>query len=91
MNMTTVYVRLLDEGTDVYRPTQAEQLSKGVFKLYPTLDYDSEDEAWEFPPGQIVVCEEMNLHGGLKLVATRQCRNAFIGLRDGSRKAKAGK
>jgi hypothetical protein len=65
----TVYVRLLDEGTDVFRPTLADRTSDGFFKLKPAEGYDSEDEHWEFLPGQIVKCEAMKLHGGERLVA----------------------
>jgi hypothetical protein len=52
--MRTIYIRLLDEGTDVLRPTEAEELGNGLFKLRPTPDYDPDDEKWEFIPGSIV-------------------------------------
>ena len=69
MKTTTVYIRLLDEGTDVFRPTQAECVREGVYRLLPTKDYDPEDEHWEFLPGQTVNCESVKLHGGARLVA----------------------
>lgn len=69
MTTTTVYVRLLDEGTDVFRPTEAEQRPDGNYKLLPTRDYDPDDEHWEFLPGQVVRCERTKLHGGERLVA----------------------
>ena len=69
MSTTTVYVRLLDEGTDVFRPTLADRTPNGFYKLRPTEDYDSEDEKWEFLPGQLVKCDLMKLHGGERLVA----------------------
>lgn len=50
----TVYVRLLDEGTEVARPTLAEEVEPSVYRLLPTQDYDPEDETWEFPPGSLV-------------------------------------
>ena len=53
----TVYVRLLDEGTEVSRPTEALTLDEGVYQLLPTHDYDPEDERWEFPPGSKVRVE----------------------------------
>jgi hypothetical protein len=65
----TVYVRLLDEGTDVFRPTLADGTSDGFYKLRPTENYDSDDEHWEFLPGQIVRCQLIKLHGGERLVA----------------------
>lgn len=51
---TVIYVRLLDEGTEVSRPTEALDLGANLFKILATQDYDSEDEKWEFPPGSIV-------------------------------------
>ncbi len=52
--MTTIYIRLLGEGTEVLRPTEAEELRDGLFKLLPTPNYDPEDEHWEFAPGSVV-------------------------------------
>ena len=69
MSATTVYVRLLDEGTDVFRPTLADRTSDGFYRLRPTGDYDSDDERWEFLPGQVVRCRLIKLHGGERLVA----------------------
>lgn len=69
MGTTTVYVRLLDEGTDVFRPTQAENVHEGAYRLLPMQDYDPDDEHWEFLPGQMVICELVTLHGGVRLVA----------------------
>jgi hypothetical protein len=60
---------LLDEGTDVFRPTLADRTSDGFYKLRSTEDYDPEDEHWEFLPGQVVKCKSMKLHGGERLVA----------------------
>lgn len=49
-----IFVRLLDEGTEVSRPTEAISLGHGLFKILPTPEYDPEDEIWEFPPGATV-------------------------------------
>jgi len=54
VGLIPIYVRLLDEGTECSRPTQAERIGNDLFKLLPTPDYNSEDEHWEFPPGSIV-------------------------------------
>ena len=54
----TVYVQLLEEGTDTMRPTQAMPLGGDSYKLLPTPSYDPEDEIWEFLPGSIVRCEK---------------------------------
>ncbi len=52
-----IYVRLLGEGTECSRPTQALELGNGLFKILPTSNYDPADEAWEFPPDSIVRSE----------------------------------
>jgi hypothetical protein len=53
-----IYVRLLDEGTEVARPTDALPLGDGLFRVLPTPDYDPQDETWEFPPGSLVRCKK---------------------------------
>ena len=70
-----VYVRLLDEGTDVSRPTDALDLGNGQFELLPTPNYDAEIETWEFPPGSRVRCEKRSGARGEYLLAT-----AFVSL-----------
>lgn len=72
-----VYVRLLEEGTDVFRPAPAEQLGPFIYKLGLPNDYDPDDEIWEFVPGQVVKCEMLKLFGGVRLVAV-----ALANLRD---------
>jgi hypothetical protein len=64
-----IYVRLLDEGTTVYRPASAFAEGQGAFRLVATEGYDSEDEHWEFPPGAIVRGELRVLNGSEVLVA----------------------
>jgi hypothetical protein len=49
-----IHVRLLDEGTDVFRPTHAVDLGEGRFEIQATDGYDPELETWEFVPGSIV-------------------------------------
>ena len=53
----TIYVKLLEEGTEVSRPTQALDLGNGLYRILATADYDPDDEVWEFPPGSIVRVE----------------------------------
>lgn len=69
MNTITVYVRLLDEGTDVFRPTLAECMPNGLYRLIATPEYDPDDEHWEFLPDQLVKCQSITLHEGERLVA----------------------
>ena len=51
-----VYVRLLDEGTDVWRPVRATVLPDGTFRLLEPDGYDPNAETWEFPPSTKVRC-----------------------------------
>ena len=69
MAAETVYVPLLDEGVDVWRPVQAEPLGDGLFRLIAPPGYDPEIEAWAFLPGAIVRCFRRNLSEGPALVA----------------------
>jgi hypothetical protein len=66
-----VQVNLLNEGTDVSRPTLALDLGEGLFKLLPTPDYDPEDEEWEFVPGTTVRSEPRTDDRGEYLLAVR--------------------
>jgi hypothetical protein len=65
----TLYVRLLEEGTNVSRPVQAEKIGRGLFKLIATPDYNSEDENWEFPPGSVVRADLFERDGNKCLIA----------------------
>ena len=67
----TVYVRLLNEGTDVSRPTHAVDLGNGLFKILPTLDYDPEDETWEFLPGSRIRCQKKTSREGEYVLAVK--------------------
>jgi hypothetical protein len=62
----TVYVYLLDEGTDVWRPVTAERVGSDRFRLSGPLP---RGETWQFPPGEVVRCEQRVLSGGPVLVA----------------------
>ena len=65
-----VYVRLLDEGTDVWRPVPATALSDGTFRLLEPNGYDPNAEKWEFPPLTKVRCVTRKFTGsGEGLVA----------------------
>ena len=69
--METIYVRLLGEGTEVYRPVPAKRLYASVFLIEGKDIHDPEDEEWEFLPGARVFAVTRNLGGGSVLVATR--------------------
>ena len=55
IELSTVHVRLLDEGTDVWRPVKAERLGETTYRIADGPV--PEDEAWSFQPGDIVVVE----------------------------------
>jgi len=67
-----IFVCLLNEGTEVSRPTDALDLGDGLYKLLPTTNYDPTDEIWEFPPGSVVRCEPRRGVSGEYLVSVRQ-------------------
>jgi hypothetical protein len=64
-----VYVALLEEGTDVWRPVVADVAGLGLFRLLGSVP---EDESWQFQPGEVVRCAERVLSGGPVLVAVER-------------------
>lgn len=68
MNQRTIYVALLDEGTDVWRPVDAEELRDGLFRIV-SANSNPEDERWEFESGSFVRCKQRQLSEGSVLVA----------------------
>ena len=64
-----IYVALLDEGTDVWRPVEAEQIGTERFRIV-SANPDPANEHWEFAPDSVVRCERRKLSGGYCLVAT---------------------
>ena len=66
----TIYVKLLDEGTDTWRPVDALELIDGSFELGE--GEHGKDENWEFPPRSHVICSERTFADGTKgLVAVQ--------------------
>jgi hypothetical protein len=57
---TTVYVALLDEGVDVWRPVQAEHVRGDLYRL---TGERPDDEVWPFSPGDVVSCHIRTLSG----------------------------
>ena len=74
----TIYVRLLNEGTDVRRPTTGVRVSGDVFRVEPTADYDPDTEEWEFPPGSEVVCAREVRNGVSLWIADKLAANAHV-------------
>jgi hypothetical protein len=69
-----IFVKLLDEGVDVWRPVQAERVSYGVYRIVDQ-PHDRDIEMWEFGPGEAVVCELIESSDGQILAATRSFRS----------------
>jgi hypothetical protein len=65
-NPTVIYVALLDEGTAVWRPVSAEEVHPSQFLI---CDAITEDEIWEFQPGDIVRCEIREFSGSSRALA----------------------
>lgn len=69
-----IFIKLLDEGTKVYRPVPAIKIENHIYRIGGFEIYDIEDEIWEFLPGIIVYVEEQVLNGEKVLVAIREKR-----------------
>jgi len=66
---TEVFVSLLDESIDVWRPVLARRVRSNIFKIVDQ-PYDREIEKWQFEPGDVVVCEMIDSSDGSILAAT---------------------
>ena len=51
-----IYVRLLGECVDVWRPVQATPIERDVYRILEQT-YDRDLEEWEFEPGEVVECQ----------------------------------
>jgi hypothetical protein len=76
--IVSVLVELQDEGVDVWRPVQAEQLPDGSYRIV-TANPEPEHEHWAFPTGSIVRCEERTFDGKPHLVAVALARRLTSG------------
>jgi len=66
----TIYVRLLDEGTDVYRPVLSKLIDNNIYLIGQRQD---NDERWEFEPNEIVEVEEHYFKDGVMgLIAVKK-------------------
>ena len=67
-NQVTVYVYLLDEGVDVWRPVQAKHLGGDEYEIQ-SINPDPEVESWQFHTGDRVRCKLKRFHEGEELAA----------------------
>ena len=56
-----IYVVLLGEGTEVWRPVEALPIGNDIFLLQGQIP---SGESWQFPPGTQVRCKEHVFAGG---------------------------
>ena len=71
-NSIQVFVPLLNEGTNVLRPTTGVFVGPDVVRIETPIDYDPDTEEWEFPPGTEVRCVAEFRNGGQILVARQR-------------------
>lgn len=73
--LSTIYVALLDEGTSVWRPVEAQLLGENIYRIV-SENADPDDEHWEFSTGSLVRCEVRRLSGGEAIVAVEISQKA---------------
>jgi hypothetical protein len=76
-----IYVRLLGEGVDVWRPVRAEHVGGDVYRIL-SQPYDREIESWQFEPGDEVATALIEASDGPILAATSKS-NRLEKSRDG--------
>ena len=59
-----IYVALLDEGVDVWRPIDAILVRDDVYQLSDSLSIP-EGEHWQFAPGTLVRCKPKAFSAGI--------------------------
>lgn len=66
-----IYVALLNENVDVWRPVSAVHLDGNTYRI-ENQPYDRKDEQWQFEPGDTVLCKTVDLEEGPALVAIKR-------------------
>ena len=67
-----IYIALLDEAVDVWRPVDAMAIGKSTCKI-KSVNSNPDDERWQFVTGDTVYCEEKQFQNGAKgLVAVKK-------------------
>lgn len=65
-----IYVGMLDENVDVWRPVQATRLDRNVYRI-DEQQYDRDIETWQFEPGDTVTCGLIESNEGRILAAIK--------------------
>ncbi len=70
----TIFIKLLDEDIDVWRPVNAEAVSLDIYKILDCNNETIANENWEFKPGDLVRCSPKILDGEKVKVATERVK-----------------
>ena len=62
----TIYIELMNEGTNCWRPVEARDLGDGRFQI---ISSQPENEEWQFRSGEIVECMRKEFQDDSCLVA----------------------
>ena len=80
MQTKTIYVPLLNEGTDVWRPVTAEPIVRAIYRIVSEPP-DPDNEEWVYRTGQEVAVEErVFVEGERGLVAVGAAAHARLDL-----------
>ena len=72
MTPEKIFIALLDEGVDVWRPAPAWRVDGSTYIVLRPDGYDPDEERWEYPPGSTVHCEVRTVSDGTILAAVRR-------------------
>ena len=70
-DIAEIHVAILDEAVDVWRPVRAERIRGNTYRII-NQPYDRSVEAWQFEPGDLVVCDMIESSDGRILAATKR-------------------
>lgn len=69
--MTKIYVAMVDEGVDVWRPVEARHINGNIYQI--TEQNDASDlEKWRFNYGETVACKMITVSEGRILAAVEK-------------------
>jgi hypothetical protein len=75
MATVTIYVQLLDEDVECWRPVEASNEGYGRYRIV-SPNPDPDIERWPFASGALVTCERRRLSDGEVLVAVAHASEA---------------
>lgn len=73
----TLYVRLVDEAVDMWRPVEGFAIDKRLYRI-AAEQHVPDDERWEFGPGEIVAVVTRDFEGTMrKIVVSARARRSM--------------